>query len=115
MKIIKTALILSVMGLSLSTTANATSFSAGDSSKASNLCLTAVQGSKIAMHFEIKGSGWSKQHISDNVQCNNQSIGKFIAKYGSDSMKSFIPASTDVKIIDLARAAQYSGRVNVVK
>ena len=115
MKTIKTALVLSVLGFTMTATAGQNSFSSADSSRASNLCLASVQGSKIAMHFEIQGSGWSKQHVINNVLCNNKSIGSFVAQYGSSSMKSFLPANTDVKIIDLAQATQYSGFVNVSK
>jgi hypothetical protein len=99
----------------MTATAGQNSFSAADNSRASNLCMASVQGSKIAMHLEIEGSGWSKQHVVNNVQCNHQSIGRFVAKYGSNAMKSFLPANTDVKIIDLAQAVQYSGFVNVSK
>jgi hypothetical protein len=90
-------------------------FSALDNSKASQLCLAAVQGNRPAMKHEIDMSKWSKQFVINNIQCNSMSIGSFVAKYSSESMQRLIPLGTQVRVTDLAQNSSFSGQVTVSK
>lgn len=115
MKTTKTALVLTVIGLSLAATANAGQVSGLDKSTATQLCVTAANGSKVAMLHEIKGSGWSSNFVQDNVRCNGESIGNFVAKHGSDGVKYMLPANANVEIIELSQVKGLSGNVQVSK
>ena len=117
MKTTKSAIVLAVLGLSMATAANAggVKVSALDNSLASQLCVTAANGTRVAMFKGIQNSGWSKQFVKNNIVCNGDSIGSFAARYGSDGVKKMLPANTNVEIIDLAQARGVSGNVRVSK
>ena len=117
MKSTKTVIAAAVLGLSFVSTANAgnKNFVAADNSTPSQLCVVAAEGTRIAMHREIKGSGWSKTFIQNNIQCNGQSIGTFAAKYGSEGVQKLLPAGPRVNITDLAQVKHLNGYVHVSK
>lgn len=106
MKYLTTAIF--TLSLSLVATANAANVVAKDDSRATKLCVTAAQGNRAAMHNAIKTSGYSKRFIVNNIKCNDQNFGDFVAQYGKspEAMNKTLtnPRSTQrVSITDLAK------------
>lgn len=117
MKTTKSALALAVLGLSLTATsvsAGQTTVTAADDSKPTRLCMAAANDQQLAMFVKVKRTGWSLKFVRDNVYCNGDTIGNFVAKHGSDGVKNLFPANPGVKIIDLA-SIQYNGQVTLSK
>jgi len=100
-KVVLMSLVLSTFALST----QAQDFLAADNSKFSNLCVTAVSGNRVAMHNEIKNSGYSKQFIARNLQCNGENIVSFIRHNGRNNenmLKTIGGGREKVSITDLA-------------
>lgn len=116
MKTIKSALVIAAaFGLTMTATTASAGIVGLDKSTATQLCVTAATGTKVAMHLEIKGSGWSKNFVQDNVKCNGSSIGFFASQHGSDGVQHLLPRNTKVEIRDLAQVSGLNGRVEVSK
>ena len=106
MNYLTTALI--TLSLSLTATASATDIVAKDDTRATKLCLTAVQGNRAAMYNAIKASGYSKHYVVNNIKCNNQHITEFVAQHGKspDKMNATLNnhrSTQRVSITDLAK------------
>jgi hypothetical protein len=106
MNYLTTALI--TLSLSLTATASATDIVAKDDTRATKLCLTAVQGNRAAMYNAIKASGYSKHYVVNNIKCNNQHITEFVAQHGKspDRMNAILNnhrSTQRVSITDLAK------------
>ncbi len=106
MNYLTTALI--TLSLSLTATASATDIVAKDDTRATKLCLTAVQGNRAAMYNAIKASGYSKHYVVNNIKCNNQHITEFVAQHGKspDRMNAILNnhrSTQRVSITDIAK------------
>lgn len=85
--------------------AQATNLHAGNNTALTELCMTAVSGNRAALHNKIKESGYTKNYIAKNVQCNGSDIISFIEQHGKNT-KAMIHTIDrhvgSVKITDLA-------------
>ena len=94
-----------IIALGLVSSANAGKLTAADKSITTDLCITAENGNRAAMHNTIKSSGYSSKFIVDKVQCNGESLLSFIEQNGKNSasmLKMLDRRQTQVKITDLA-------------
>jgi len=101
----KSVLLVGLCASIFTLSTSAQDFSAANSSKLTNLCMTAISGNRAAMHNQIKASGYSKKFIVANVQCNGEKIANFIYKNGHNSenmLKVIGTHAADTSITDLA-------------
>jgi len=99
-------LVTLAIALGISVSASAIEFSATNNSIDTELCMTALEGNKVAMHNKIKASGMSKKHIAKNVTCNGKNILAYVEQYGKnpDAMLRMLDRSNSrVSITDLAK------------
>ena len=75
------AILLSVVTLS----SQAIELKAANESALTNLCMTALSGKRVAMHNAIKASGYSKNFIAKNLQCNGVNVLAYVEQYGKNS------------------------------
>lgn len=119
MKTSKTAILAAAFGMTMAATSaqagNDIKVTALDESRPTKLCVTAANGHTVGMLLAVQNSGWSMNFVRKNVSCNGESIGQFAAKYGSDGVQKLLPPTFGVKIIDLAKANAYSGKILVSK
>ena len=90
----------------ISTFSYANEIVAADSSNFTQLCMTALEGNRAAMHNNIKSSGYSKEFVAKNVQCNGVNILAFVEQHGkkSNAMLRMIDRSERSTLItDLAK------------
>jgi hypothetical protein len=90
------------------TTVNATSFEATNDSATTQVCMAAVQGSKVNFRNTIKENNLTNSYVANKVECNDQHIMKFVAKYGKAPAKingilRKYQKSAHVEITDLAK------------
>ncbi|WP_286234580.1 DUF3718 domain-containing protein [Thalassotalea sediminis] len=103
---IKKVLLASVMVSGVVATAQAEKLTASDGTIETSLCMAAVNGNRAVMHNQIKASGYSKQFVAKNVECNGENILAFVEKHGkrSDIMINMIDrGERDVSITDIAK------------
>lgn len=94
-----------VITLGLISTAQAAKVSAMDESLATNLCVTAAEGNRVAMHDTIKASGYSSKFIANKVKCNGENLLSFVEHNGENSesmLKMLNRTTTSVSITDIA-------------
>jgi hypothetical protein len=82
---IKKLAIVTMLILGVSATSQATEVKAADKSAMTNLCMTALSGNRAAMHNNIKASGYSKNYVAKNVNCNGINILAFIQQHGKNA------------------------------
>lgn len=99
-------LITLAIALGISVTASATEFNGTNKSIETQLCVTALEGKKIAMYNKIKASGLSKKHVARSVTCNGKNILAYVEQYGKnpDAMIRMLDnRHSKVSITDLAK------------
>ncbi|MCJ8319820.1 MAG: DUF3718 domain-containing protein [Colwellia sp.] len=102
---IKKLSIATLCAFSFVASTNAIEVSAADNSVFSELCVTASAGNRAAFSKAIKSSGYSPAFIAKQVQCNGQSIQKFIETNGKNasSMLVMLDHKTNGQTIELAK------------
>ncbi|WP_448548124.1 DUF3718 domain-containing protein [Thalassotalea fusca] len=91
---------------SLVGSASATQFKANNDSTATQLCVTALVGNKLAMHNKIKEVGLSKKYVASNIKCNGKVLLAYVEKRGINAdamMKMLDNKATEVSITDVAK------------
>lgn len=105
MNVFKKVVAMSVLSLSTVVSSQAVELRAADKTSFTQLCMTAVSGNRAATHNAIKESGYSKNFVINNVQCNSKDMITFIQQYGNN-VESMVNAldkqGTHVTIKDLA-------------
>lgn len=89
-----------------STMSQANEMVAADDSNFTQLCMTALAGNRAAMHNNIKSSGYSKQFIAKNVQCNGVSILAYVQQHGENAdamLRTLDRSEYRTSITDLAK------------
>jgi hypothetical protein len=103
---IKKIVLLAMLTVGISVSAQASEVVAANSSNFTNLCMTAIAGNRAAMHNDIKSSGYSQKFIAKNVECNGINILAFVQQYGknSDAMLRILDrGDRSTSITDLAK------------
>ena len=94
--------------------ANATQFKAQNESTVTQLCMTALNGNKLAMHNKIKETGFSKKFVANNVKCNGKALLAYIEKRGinaDEMIKMLARKGVQVSISDVAKLSPNLGRL----
>jgi len=95
-----------LMTTGLIASAQAADVVASNNSSFTQLCVTAAAGNRAAMSNEIKASGYSRNFVAKNVQCNGENIVSFIEHNGKNShamIKTLDRSNTEITITDLAQ------------
>lgn len=61
----------------------ATKYVAADESRETQLCVSAAMDAPIRFYSSVRDSGFSLRSVSNNVTCNDASIGQFAASAGN--------------------------------
>jgi hypothetical protein len=102
---IKKVTVLVMISSCLFFTVQAAELKAADSSRYTNLCMTALEGNRAKMHNTIKSSGHSSKFVASKIQCNGESLLSFVERNGKNSasmLKMLDRTKTSVSITDLA-------------
>jgi hypothetical protein len=102
---IKNIVVATIITLGFATTAQAAKVTAVDNSIATNLCVTAAAGNRVAMYNSIKSSGYSSKFVANKIECNGVNLLSFVELNGKNStemLKMLDRTKTNVSITDLA-------------
>jgi len=98
--------VASILTAGLSITTHASTLKPADKSFTTDVCMTAISGSRINLHNKIKNSGLSKAYVANKITCNGENILAFVDKYGKNPdkiVKMLDRSSREVSITDLAQ------------
>lgn len=81
---VKKLALVTLLTSSVAMSVGATEITAGDASIETNLCVTAAEGNRAAMHVEMRNSGYSNKFIASKITCNGENILAFVEKHGKN-------------------------------